>query len=105
MIKGSGRGKAIYFTAKNIQSANRACASALEESVDPCVLFASVFCEGSDKEECHYAIKLTYESSAPQPLIMGQPQHNVVKDGSFHYYYMLIKEKTIIEGQNIMASL
>jgi len=29
---------------------------------------------------------------------MGQPQHNIVKDGSFHYYYMTIKEKSIVEG-------
>jgi hypothetical protein len=63
MVKGSGKGKALYFTAKNIQLSNRACASALEESVDPCVLFASVYCEGSsEKDECRYAIKLTYES-------------------------------------------
>jgi hypothetical protein len=64
MIKGGGKGKALFFTTKNIQNQNRACSSVLEESVDPCVLFASVVCEG-EKDECRYAIKLTYESSAP----------------------------------------
>ena len=96
IVGGGGKGKALFFPAKKIQSQNRACSSTIEDSVDPCVLFASVFCEGtSDKDECRYSIKLTYESSAAQPLIIGQPQHNIVKDGTYHYFYMILKQQSI----------
>ena len=38
-------------------------------------------------------------------MIVGQPQHNVVKDGSFNYYYLVVREKTINDNQQIMAVL
>ena len=106
MIRGS-KGKAIYFPAKVLQSQNDACKSSLVDSTEACVLYASVLCEGENgnNDECRYSIKLTYESSAPQPLIVGQPQHNAVKDGTFHYYYLNVKKKNIKENQNIVAVL
>jgi hypothetical protein len=88
-----------------MKKANPACGSSIEDSQEACVLFASVSCEPSsnDKkqskdEECRYALKLTYESSAPQPVIVGQPQHNIVKDGNFNYYYLIVKESAIRDG-------
>jgi hypothetical protein len=67
----AAKGKALYFPSKMIQKANPACSSALVDSQDPCVMFASVLCEpGSDgrvskEDECRYALKLTYETSTP----------------------------------------
>jgi len=97
----AAKSKALFFPTKLIQKVNPACQNALFDSQEPCVLFASVLCEPttqdgkSNYEECRYALKLTYESSTPQAVIVGQPQHNVVKDGSFNYYYLIVKEKNI----------
>lgn len=109
----AAKSKALYFPFKTIQKYNQACASSLFDSQDPCVLFASVLCEPSgtegkntkEAEECRYALKVTYESSEPQPVIVGQPQHNVVKDGSFNYYYLIVRENTLHDNQQIMAVL
>ena len=108
----AAKGKALYFPSKLLQKTNPACSSALVDSQDPCVLFASVLCEpssadgkASKDDECRYALKLTYESQEPQSVIVGQPQHNVVKDGSFNYYYLVVREKTINDNQQIMAVL
>ena len=35
---------------------------------------------------------MSYEKGAPQKLTFGVPQHDVVKDGSFNYYYMIVRE-------------
>ena len=68
----AAKGKALYFPYKLIQKANPACSSALVDSQDPCVMFASVLCEPtsadgkiSKEDECRYALKLTYETSTP----------------------------------------
>ena len=66
----AAKSKALYFPSKSIQKTNNACQGALVDSQEPCVLFASVLCEGSsegakkgkEEEECRYALKLTYES-------------------------------------------
>lgn len=102
----AAKGKALFIPAKFMQQSNSACQGALVDSTEACVLFASVLCESAEKDDyCKYSVKLTYESSAPQAVIVGQPQHNVVKDGSFNYYYMTVKESTLQQGQNIMAVL
>ena len=115
MMPGGGLGKSLYFPQQLLHVQNPACKSSLVESQDPCVLFANVLCEGSstkdsksEKEQqpdCRYSLKLTYESSGPQPIILGQPQHNSVKDGTFNYYYLTLKEKDIVDNQQIVAVL
>jgi glyceraldehyde-3-phosphate dehydrogenase/erythrose-4-phosphate dehydrogenase len=81
------------------------------ESSEPCVLYASVVCEATTEkkkgttEECKYSLKLTYESTGLQQVVIGQPQHNVVKDGTYNYYYLTVKQSSLREGQKIVSVL
>eukprot|EP00347_Sterkiella_histriomuscorum_P008919 403343241 len=83
-------GKSVYISRQKIQSSSESCQPEIENYVDvePCAIFVGVFCEN----ECKYSLKLSYEKGAPQKLTFGVPQHDVVKDGSFNYYYMIVRE-------------
>jgi hypothetical protein len=56
--------------------------------LDPCAIFVAVFCDS----DCKYSLKLSYEKGAPQKLTYGVPQHDIVKDNSINYYYLIVRE-------------
>lgn len=80
-MSSSSKGAALYFPHQVFQVQNPACKDPSLESLEPCVLFASVLCENALKDNCRYTLKLSYEEDGIQPIYIGQPQHRVVKDG------------------------
>jgi len=83
----------LFFPKQLIGVQNNGCRDSLAESSDACVLYTSVKCEGTI--ECRYALAVAYEGGGPQQLAVGVPQHSVVKDGSFNYYYLRVRQDHI----------
>jgi hypothetical protein len=88
---GGSKGKAVYLSAQQIQKTNPLCAgtySSLAPETEPCAIFIGVQC----LEDCKYSLKLSYGRDGPQSIVVGVPQHDIVKEGSFNYYYLNVRE-------------
>ena len=66
---GGSRSKAFYFAAQKIQKSSPSCRSYALTEQEPCALYVAVQCV----DECKYSLKLTYDTLAPQQLILGVP--------------------------------
>ncbi len=60
-----------------------------------------VYCDA----DCKYSLKLSYQSDSPQQLVIGMPQHDIVKQGEFNYYYIIVRENKTKQIYAVLNSL
>lgn len=103
---GGSKSKALYFSSHAIQKASPACktlgiSGGSTETDDPCALFATVYCEN----DCKYSLRVHYDNAGPQQLLAGTPQHGVVRNGNFNYYYLIVRESKILKNNMQIYSM
>ena len=74
-----GRGRVIYIEGERFNGC-------LEE----CGIFVTIFCTGD--QECKYSLMLTEENSSPTKIVFGKPLNQIMRDETYSYYYVVLKE-------------
>ncbi|CDW91451.1 UNKNOWN [Stylonychia lemnae] len=101
VIQGN-KGKSIYIPSSQIQKNNPQCRGGTQSpSSEPCAMFITVYCE----TDCKYSLKLAYEQGAPRKVVVGVPQHDIVKKDGFNYYYLVVTQYKVEQVYAVLNSL